>query len=221
MDEAETRSDYVKNNRDRFAYYGTRQRDRIKLEMVEAYGGKCKRCGNDNPVVLILDHINDDAHIERELYGANARGGHKHYHRLKAQGWPQDRFQLLCANCNMVKEHERRRSGVGERWGDDVPAKRDAVQARLGPQANNKSGFKGVFWSKQRRCWMAHIMIDYKTRHLGSFHNIADAARAYKAKALETWGADANVPSEEEIDRISAEHEAPIQTSKPTSELGL
>lgn len=224
------RSEYVRNNRDRFAHYAAAQRDKIKAEMVAAYGGKCQHCEITDPVVLCLDHTNDDAHVEKELYGDNARGGHKHYSRLKQQGWPQDRFQLLCYNCNAVKEHNRRRATIEENWGERSHADRTAVQAKIGLRAHNTSGFKGVFWDKQKSKWAARIMLDYKTKHLGFYVNIADAARAYKAAAIAAWGDNANVASEEEINRIAAgivnpqpePDTAPVQTAASNIEdLGL
>lgn len=201
---AADRSEYVRNNRDRFAHYAAQQRDKIKAEMVAAYGGKCLHCGEVDQIVLTLDHINDDSEVEKELYGLNARGGHKHYQRLKRDGWPKERFQLLCFNCNARKEHNRRRATIAENWGERNHADRTAVQAKIGLRAHNTSGFKGVFWDKQKGKWAARIMLDYKTKHLGFYVNIADAARAYKTAAVNAWGENANVASEDEIDRIAA-----------------
>jgi hypothetical protein len=189
--------------------------------MIEAYGGHCKGCGETDPIVLTLDHVNDDSNVEKELYGENARGGHKHYARLKVEGWPQERFQLLCFNCNARKEHKRRRDGIAERWGEFEGVDPHHRSAKMKIPAHNTSGIKGVFWNSQKRKWAARIMIDYKTVHLGFFSNIADAARAYATKAKEVWGENANVATEEEIAAAVEYHSKPKLVEANAEELGL
>lgn len=211
MTDSEDRAQYVKDNRHRFAHYAAGQRDKIKADMIEAYGGKCLHCGESDQIVLTLDHINDDARIEIERYGQNARGGHKQYQRLKREGWPKDRFQLLCFNCNAKKEHKRRRASIDENWGARENVDRVAVQAKIGIRAHNTSGFKGVFWSKQRNKWTARIMLNYKSKHLGFFNDIVDAARAYNVAAFAAWGENANLPTEEEILEIAARIKNPVK----------
>jgi hypothetical protein len=48
---------------------------------------------------------------------------------------------------------------------------------------NNKSGYKGVCWHKQRQKWQAEIQHDNKQVHLGAFSNKQDAIDAYAAAA--------------------------------------
>ena len=71
----------------------------LRAEMIAAYGGRCSCCGEHEPVFLQLDHIHNDGHINRKLY----RTSNKLLVVLKKQGWPTDRYQLLCANCNFGK----------------------------------------------------------------------------------------------------------------------
>jgi len=54
--------------------------------------------------------------------------------------------------------------------------------------AGKSSQYKGVWWNKNRGCWYAHITGANRPRHIGTFTNEEDAARAYDAAALEAWG---------------------------------
>ena len=48
---------------------------------------------------------------------------------------------------------------------------------------DNKSGFKGVYWYKASKKWMAKIVVNYKTIYLGLFDKVEDAGMAYKNAA--------------------------------------
>ena len=57
-----------------------------------------------------------------------------------------------------------------------------------GKSKNNKSGYKGVCWSKVIKKWRVQIMINGKLIYLGVFKNIKDAAMAYKEASLKYHG---------------------------------
>ena len=50
------------------------------------------------------------------------------------------------------------------------------------------SVYKGVHWRKERSHWVAMISFRGKKTRIGSFHDEAEAARAYNAKAVELFG---------------------------------
>lgn len=75
---------------------------RIRLEMIEAYGGKCACCGEKQPEFLSIDHIRNDGYTKR-LKGEPV--GAALYRVLRDRGWPKDEYQLLCMNCNFAKGH--------------------------------------------------------------------------------------------------------------------
>ena len=57
---------------------------------------------------------------------------------------------------------------------------------------NNKSGHKGVYWSKERKKWCAQISINNKTKGLGRYDTIEEAIEAREKAAKEYYGEFAN-----------------------------
>lgn len=81
-------------------------RQRLRLELVNAYGGRCACCGETTPEFLTVDHIDGNgAEHRRQLGVAKTFGGIPFYRWLKKQGYPQGNSQLLCMNCNLAKGH--------------------------------------------------------------------------------------------------------------------
>lgn len=75
-----------------------RWRDRLKHDVFLGYGGKCACCGESRAAFLTIDHIYGDGASERKRVSTHAM-----YYRLKSQGFPRDRYQVLCMNCNWGK----------------------------------------------------------------------------------------------------------------------
>lgn len=74
---------------------------RLQHAAIEAYGGyRCAWCGITEPLVLCIDHVNNDGREHRRQIGAT--GGHKFYKWLRDNGYPEG-FQVLCMNCNHAK----------------------------------------------------------------------------------------------------------------------
>lgn len=57
---------------------------------------------------------------------------------------------------------------------------------------NNKSGHKGVYWSKTRNKWTAQITVNNKTIYLGRYSKLEDAVKARNKAAKEVYGEFAN-----------------------------
>lgn len=66
-----------------------------KLKTFEMYGNKCACCGEDKKEFLCIDHIQGGGAEERREYGCCILD------HVKKQGYPKDKYQLLCYNCNM------------------------------------------------------------------------------------------------------------------------
>jgi hypothetical protein len=80
---------------------GKRYRDKRKLEVIQAYGGKCSCCGESNIVFLTIDHIagNGSKHLTPK---GKRYMGNQLYNWLKQNNYPKG-FQVLCWNCNLAK----------------------------------------------------------------------------------------------------------------------
>jgi hypothetical protein len=90
--------------------YRRKYSQRVKLACLAAYSNstmQCGQCGFSNPDALALDHINNDGSVDSRKSGR--WGGNNFYWKLVKAGFPPG-LQVLCCNCNWLKEVERRRN---------------------------------------------------------------------------------------------------------------
>ena len=81
--------------------YGRKYRAQLKLEMLETFGWKCQCCGEAHPYFLSLDHIDESGSEHRAKYESS--NNNLVIADAKREGWPKDKYQLLCMNCNTAK----------------------------------------------------------------------------------------------------------------------
>jgi len=67
-----------------------------RTALLEKYGKACAACGCTDPVVLTLDHVNDDGHLDRKEKAPKVI-----YREALEQHRPD--LQVLCANCQLRK----------------------------------------------------------------------------------------------------------------------
>ena len=78
----------------------TRYRQQLRARVMTKYGAQCARCQFKDLRALELDHIDGGDKTARRHY--NSR-----------EGWLLDalhtegKYQILCANCNRIKQWER------------------------------------------------------------------------------------------------------------------
>lgn len=86
------------------------------------------------------------------------------------------------------KVDHKDRNGLNNKW-DNLRLASDTENARnKSIHNNNTSGYTGVSWNKNKKKWLAHITVNYKTIVIGRFDNIDDAVKARKAKEKELFG---------------------------------
>jgi predicted restriction endonuclease len=78
-------------------------RTRGRVEVLKGYGNRCALCGFSDTRALVIDHVNDNGAEERRNEKTE-----KFYRRIIANNFPPE-YQVLCSNCNSIKEFERRR----------------------------------------------------------------------------------------------------------------
>ena len=100
------RRDYSKKRREQNPEYSRRKSNehatKVRNIVRKAFGNKCACCGETEPLFLSIDHVKNDGNIDRNTNGRRVCGGML-YRRIINEGFPKDKYQLLCMNCNFGK----------------------------------------------------------------------------------------------------------------------
>lgn len=129
--------------------------------------------------------------------------GRYNWHVLRNPGKPT--YAMRTQMCDGVKQTIRMHRvllptskgiEVDHRDGDGLNNRRSNLRPATSSQQNynqairsdNKSGYRGVSWSRPNRKWVAHIQIDGKAKHLGYFRCPTSAAITYAKAAAQLHG---------------------------------
>jgi hypothetical protein len=80
-------------------------RRKFRTMTLELLGGRCSKCGITDIRVLQVDHVNGGGYADRR-----GRDASWQYKDLLAN---PGKFQLLCANDNWIKRHEKKEFRIG------------------------------------------------------------------------------------------------------------
>lgn len=88
-----------------------------KRELVQLMGNKCARCNFSDIRALQIDHVNSDGAIERRYWKQFGGLALEQFYCIVAKSYTmnENRYQLLCANCNWIKRSENREFSHGKR----------------------------------------------------------------------------------------------------------
>jgi hypothetical protein len=101
----QSHQNYIKNKgRYRVSVKKTRRNQRLKVLSHYTNGTLTCNCGFSDERALCIDHVNNNGAHERKMI----KGSGIYAHIIR-QGYPPD-YQVLCANCNQIKEMVRRQS---------------------------------------------------------------------------------------------------------------
>lgn len=81
------------------------EQQRVKVEVIEAYGGHCACCDAGYVPHLTLDHVNGGGSAERKQAGCGRAIYRRLRRELRAGLAPDPAYQVLCWNCNMAKHY--------------------------------------------------------------------------------------------------------------------
>ena len=87
----------------RFAENRRRYAERLKDAIYKKYGDACNKCGFSDRRAFQIDHVNGGGTQERNTILKSANTYWRHVLNDET-----GKFQLLCANCNSIKRHEKR-----------------------------------------------------------------------------------------------------------------
>jgi len=99
---------YRENNRGKMATINRSYSNRLRDKLFAMLGDVCASCGFSDRRALQIDHVNSDGAEDRRLNGNK----NKHLLVIRSLELGEKRYQLLCANCNWIKRHERQEWGV-------------------------------------------------------------------------------------------------------------
>lgn len=94
--------EYRLSHKEELASYFLECARKLKWEVIEKLGGECACCGEKRLEFLTVDHINGDgSEHRRSLASPNGKTSQGMiYKDIKKQGYPKDKFRVLCSNCN-------------------------------------------------------------------------------------------------------------------------
>lgn len=79
---------------------------RLRNSVLEIMGGKCVRCGFSDKRALQIDHIKGGGNRERKEKRFLGMGTSYYKYVMESFLKNENRYQLLCANCNWIKRFE-------------------------------------------------------------------------------------------------------------------
>lgn len=103
----ECRDRYRLNNPQKIKESQRKYHQKNREKLFDLLGNKCVKCGFSDKRALQIDHINGGGRGERIRY--NTKDFHKVV--LKSLKKRENKYQLLCANCNWIKRYEKREWG--------------------------------------------------------------------------------------------------------------
>lgn len=105
------KKEYYMENAERLRKNRRDRNRKIRLEIIRLLGNKCCKCGFADVRALQLDHVKGNGKVDRSKHRSNPEI--YQYYVLREIRNGSEQFQLLCANCNLIKCFENKEVPTG------------------------------------------------------------------------------------------------------------
>lgn len=134
----------------------------------------------------IVDDEDFDSLIQFPWYAINLKHTFYAVRRERSKIISMHRHLLQVTQRNIIVDHIDRNGLNNSKL--NLRTCTHAENIRNRKLTKGRKGFKGVYWNKADKKWIARIEKNYKSTYLGSFDCQEAAARAYDKKALLLFG---------------------------------
>ena len=147
----------------------------------------------DEYTMIDLDKWNNISYI-KECYWYRGNNGYawgtipKKYRKLFNNKKTIGLHQLICPCKEGYEPDHLDRNKLNNLTNNLTPKTRSENMLNVGLRSNNKSGYTGVGWRKDKNKWYSEIKVNGKAMYLGLFDNIEDAITAYENAKMEYFG---------------------------------
>lgn len=93
---------WKKDHHSEYLKYMKHYRQKIKIQLMTAYGGKCTCCGESHVEFLTIEHKNRDGQAHKRRLKTSLAI----YKEIIKQGFP-DQYTVLCMNCNFARRFNK------------------------------------------------------------------------------------------------------------------
>ncbi len=101
----ENKKQYKKTHQKEFKQYNLKSMNNLRVKLFELLGCICKNCGFSDKRALQFDHINGGGTKQRRELKSQTQV-YRFY--VKNPQLAKQQLQVLCANCNFIKEMKKR-----------------------------------------------------------------------------------------------------------------
>lgn len=128
--------------------YHNKWKEKRFQEVLNALGRVCACCGEARQGFLTVDHINNDGYKER-VNNSNARAGRALWSKVRREGYPKDRYRILCYNCNCGRARMKDKICPHEKEREmSKPIQTPATDlGKLQKQSSGQSSMDGCFYA--------------------------------------------------------------------------